>query len=53
MKKNMLFVMSTVLLMMAGMVMTACSDDEVNDIVYKKESPRRPGAFPLPDRRGC
>ena len=39
MKKNMLFVMSTVLLMMVGVAMTACSDDEVNGIVYKKEKP--------------
>ena len=40
MKKNLLFVMSAVLLMMAGMVMTACSDDEVNGIIYKKEKPK-------------
>ena len=40
MKKNLLFAMSAVLLMMAGMVMTACSDDEVNGIVYKKEKPK-------------
>ena len=39
MKKNMLFVMSAVLLMMAGMVMTACSDDEVNGIIYQKDKP--------------
>ena len=40
MKKNLLFAMSAVLLLMAGMVMTACSDDEVNGIVYKKEKPK-------------
>lgn len=39
MKKNLLFAMSAMLLM-AGMVMTACSDDEVNGIVYKKEKPK-------------
>ena len=32
--------MSAVLLLMAAMVMTACSDDEVNGIVYKKEKPK-------------
>ena len=40
MKKNLLFAMSAMLLLMAGMVMTACSDDEVNGIVYKKEKPK-------------
>ena len=40
MNKNMLFVMSTMLLMMAGMVMTACSDDEVNGFVNQKEMPK-------------
>ena len=40
MKKNLLFAMSAVLLLMAAMVMTACSDDEVNGIVYKKEKPK-------------
>ena len=40
MKKNLLFAMSAVLLLMAGMVMTACSDDEVNGIIYKKEMPK-------------
>lgn len=40
MKKNLLFAMSAVLLLMAGMMMTACSDDEVNGIIYKKEMPK-------------
>ena len=40
MKKNLLFAMSAMLLLMAGMVMTACSDDEVNGIIYKKEMPK-------------
>ena len=32
--------MSAMLLLTAGMVLTACSDDEVNGIVYKKEKPK-------------
>lgn len=40
MKKNLLFAMSAMLLLTAGMVLTACSDDEVNGIVYKKEKPK-------------
>ena len=39
MKKNLLFAMSAMLLLTAGVAMTACSDDEVNGIVYKKEKP--------------
>ena len=40
MKKNLLFAMSAMLLLTAGMVLTVCSDDEVNGIVYKKEKPK-------------
>ena len=40
MKKNLLFAMSAMLLLTAGMVMTGCSDDEVNGIIYKKEMPK-------------
>ena len=37
MKKNLLFAMSTMLLIMAGTVMTSCSDDEVYGIKKQKE----------------
>ena len=37
MKKNLFFVMGAMLLMMAGTVMTSCSDDEVNGIYQKKK----------------
>lgn len=39
MKKKLFFVMSAMLLMMAGTVMTSCSDDEVNGIMYQKKKP--------------